>query len=50
MFEILAVVAFRIDFPEFVDPKYSLEVTNILQKPVASFFMLEEHTPQFTAV
>jgi len=29
-FEILVVVAFRIDLPEFVDPKNSLEVTNIL--------------------
>jgi hypothetical protein len=45
----LAVVAFSIDFPEFVDPKPNLEVTNILQKPAASFFRLEEYTSHFTA-
>jgi len=49
-FEILAVVAFHIGFPEFVDSKHSLEVTNVSQKPAASFFRLEDYRSQFTAV
>ena len=49
-FEILSLVAIRIVFPKFVNSKRSVEVTNITQKPSASFFRLEEYRSQFTEV